>query len=331
VLVITLGVVAPAALTACSHAKHPAAAVAVPSPSPSPTPTTKPTSGPPPYQWLSGLPYRGTRPVLAVKVDNVAAARPQVGVDAADVVYVEQVEYGLTRLMAVFSSHLPQLVGPVRSARTNDIELLAEYGRPVLAFSGANAGVAADVAHANVVDASADVLPSYFHRDVGREIPHNLFVTPVTLLRDHTSSPSRDVGFRFGAAHPGGGRATVVDVAYPSAAFQFTYDAPSRRYGVSLDGAPDVLANGTRLAATNLILQYVKVHNDKYVDVNGNVSPYSVTTGKGAAWVYREGRAQLVEWSRPTPTSPTRWRTGDGKDITLRAGGQTWVMLVPVR
>lgn len=328
-MAITLGVLAPAVLTACSHSKHPAAAAVPPSPSPTPTPSSKP--GPPPYQWLSGLPYRGPRGVLAVKIDNVAPARPQVGVDAADVVYVEQVEYGLTRLMAVFSSHLPQTVGPVRSARTNDLELLGEYGRPALAFSGANAGVAADVARANVVDASADVLSGYFHRDDGREIPHNLFLTPIPLLRDHPSSPSRDVGFRFGPARPGGGRATQVDVTYPMARFHFTYDAASRRYGVTMDGTPDTLASGARLAATNLILQYVKVHNDKYVDVNGNVSPYSVTTGKGAAWVYREGRAQLVEWSRPTPTSPTRWRTGDGKDITLRAGGQTWVMLVPVR
>ncbi|MGF7235290.1 MAG: DUF3048 domain-containing protein [Frankia sp.] len=297
---------------------------ASPTPSPRPTPT-----GPPPYQWLSGLRYTGPRPVLAVKVDNVSQARPQVGVDAADVVYVEQVEDGLTRLMAIFSSHVPSTVGPVRSARTNDIELLRQYGKPVLAFSGANKGVADDVAHAFVIDASANVLSSYFSRDNGREIPHNLFLAPVPLLLAHPSLPARDVGFRFGPARPGGGAATTVAATYPMSRFTFSYDRASRRYLVSLDGTPDVMADGARLGATNLILQYVPIHNDKYVDVNGDVSPYSSTVGRGTAWFYREGRATLVTWSRPTLLSPTRWLGPDGKDVTLRAGGQTWVMLVP--
>jgi hypothetical protein len=316
-------------LVGCAHRHAP---VAAPPPSPRPTVTPSPSprpAGPPPYQWLSGLPYTGPRPVLAVKIDNVAPARPQVGVDAADVVYVEQVEDGLTRLMAVYSSRVPATVGPVRSARTNDLELLREYGKPVLAFSGANAGVAADVAAAAVVDASADVLPAYFHRDNGREIPHNLFVAPVPLLLAHPSLPARDVGFRFGAARPGGGAATSVAVTYPSARFAFTYDRASRRYLVTMDGTPDVLADGARLGAANLILQYVRVHPDKYVDVNGAVSLYSITTGTGSAWFYREGRAIPVRWSRPAATAPTRWLGPDGKDVMLRAGGQTWVMLVP--
>ncbi|MGW2232212.1 DUF3048 N-terminal domain-containing protein, partial [Streptomyces formicae] len=75
--------------------------------------------------------------VLAVKIDNVGPARPQTGIDAADVVYVEQVEAGLSRLMAVFASHVPDAIGPVRSARETDLELLRQFDDPVLAFSGA--------------------------------------------------------------------------------------------------------------------------------------------------------------------------------------------------
>lgn len=86
---------------------------------------------------------RGTRPgavfgsVLAVKIDNAPGARPQTGLDAADIVYVEQVEGGLSRLMAVYATRLPKAVGPVRSARESDLELLRQFEQPVLAFSGA--------------------------------------------------------------------------------------------------------------------------------------------------------------------------------------------------
>jgi Protein of unknown function (DUF3048) N-terminal domain/Protein of unknown function (DUF3048) C-terminal domain len=284
--------------------------------------------GPPPYQWLSGRPYSGPRPVLAVKIDNVGPARPQVGVDAADVVYVEEVEYGLTRLMAMYSSHLPATVGPVRSARSNDIELLASYGRPVLAFSGANTGVAAEVAAADIVDASADLLPAYFFRDStgGRVIPHNLFLTPAALLAGHPSSPSRDVGFRFGTAAAGGTVASEVSVRYPAAAYTFDYAAG--RYLLTLDGTPDVEASGYRLGPTNVILQYVAVHNDRYVDVNGAVSRYSVTVGGGRGTFYRGGREFPVTWSRPVAGGPTHFHYADGTDVRLGVG-QTWVLLVP--
>lgn len=310
---------------------RPVAALGAPAPASSPSARPGPGAPPwPPYQWLSGRPWRPDRPVLAVKIDNVGAALPQVGLDAADVVYyLEQVEYGLTRLMAIYSSTVPPRVGPVRSARTNDLELLAQYGRPVLAFSGANAGVAADVARADLVDASADLLPAYFGRDHGRPVPHNLFLDPVALLRNHRGDPARDVGLRFGPAGPGGQAASTAAVPYPSASVVWTWDRASGRFLLTFDGRPDVLADGTRVGATNVVLQYVRVHPDVYVDVVGNVSPYSVTVGSGEAVVLRGGRALSARWSRPGPGDPTRLRTPDGRDVPLGAG-QTWVLLVPV-
>jgi hypothetical protein len=93
---------------------------------------------------LTGLPAPAG-PVLAVKIDNVAAARPQLGLDAADIVYVEPVEAGLTRLAAVYSSRLPDAVGPVRSARESDLELLRQFGTP--AGQAARAGCTAGHGH----------------------------------------------------------------------------------------------------------------------------------------------------------------------------------------
>ena len=76
-------------------------------------------------------------PVLVVKIDDTSMAHPQIGLEDADLVYIEQVEGGSTRLAAVFSSKIPTHIGPVRSARISDIELLAQYGRVGFAYSGA--------------------------------------------------------------------------------------------------------------------------------------------------------------------------------------------------
>jgi len=65
--------------------------------------------------FLNGLPGVNEQ-ILVVKIDDTRAAHPQIGLEYADVVYVEQVEGGLTRLAAVYSSQLPPLIGPVRSA-----------------------------------------------------------------------------------------------------------------------------------------------------------------------------------------------------------------------
>src|SRR5262245_57204486 len=86
---------------------------------------------------FTGEPVPGPRPVLAVKIDNLVDARPQTGVSHADIVYVLPVEGGLSRLMAVFSSDFPPVVGPVRSARLQDLQVLQQFGRPGFAYSGA--------------------------------------------------------------------------------------------------------------------------------------------------------------------------------------------------
>ena len=88
--------------------------------------------------------------ILVVKIDDTNAAHPQIGVESADVVYVEQVEGGLTRLAAIYTSKLPPLIGPIRSARISDIELLAQFGRVGFAYSGAQSKMRPVIAAANL-------------------------------------------------------------------------------------------------------------------------------------------------------------------------------------
>lgn len=86
---------------------------------------------------FTGKPVARAHKVLAVKIDNLVDARPQTGLSHADIVYVLPVEGGLSRLMAVFSSAFPAVIGPVRSARLEDLEVLRQFGRPAFAYSGA--------------------------------------------------------------------------------------------------------------------------------------------------------------------------------------------------
>ena len=73
--------------------------------------------------------------MIAVKIDDTAPGRPQVGIDKADIVYIEEVEGGLTRLAAVFGTNKPA-VGYVRSTRPSDPDLLLQYGKITEAYSG---------------------------------------------------------------------------------------------------------------------------------------------------------------------------------------------------
>src|SRR5271165_5176465 len=91
---------------------------------PKPKPSTTTTTAGPPIAPLTGLPDPSgqslTRPALSIKIENTPQARPQTGLDMADVVYEEVTEAGITRFMAVFNSAVPPVVGPVRSARIMD-------------------------------------------------------------------------------------------------------------------------------------------------------------------------------------------------------------------
>ncbi|MCH7790582.1 MAG: DUF3048 domain-containing protein, partial [Acidobacteria bacterium] len=122
------------------------------------------------------------RPVLAVKIDNVRAAWPQIGINQADIVFEEQVEGGLSRLVALFHSRIPETVGPVRSVRTTDVNLLANLDEPLFSHSGGNDGTTSALAASSLVNVGHPAKPELYYRDSGRSAPHNLLTSPADLL-----------------------------------------------------------------------------------------------------------------------------------------------------
>jgi hypothetical protein len=297
-------------------------------------PTASPTSSPTPTATLSpltGKPAPPGRPVLAVKIDNVAPARPQTGLGAADIIYVEPVEGGLSRLLAIFSSTVPPRIGPIRSARESDLELLAHYGRPGLAYSGANQQVLTTIRSAPVVDLSPARAPAAYRRSA-RTAPHNLYADPDTLLkRAKRVSAARDIGFDFGALPPGQGTPKQRHtVRYPAATTSFTWSAKRHRWAVTLDGQPATTTDGGRLRASTVVVQYTRITASRLRDSLGNTTPYPHTIGSGTALVLRDGRAIDARWSRPTATAGTTFTTTAGAPLPF-APGQTWVVYAPTR
>jgi len=136
---------------------------------PSPTPTVQLRSP------FTGEPVRSLNRVLAVKIDNIVNARPQTGLTHADIVYVLPVEGGLSRFLAIFSSGYPRVVGPVRSAREDDLEVLRQFGRPAFAYSGATATLLPYIHRtARIVDLYSGITKGYY-RDNSRVVPYNLY------------------------------------------------------------------------------------------------------------------------------------------------------------
>jgi hypothetical protein len=294
------------------------------SPAPSLPPSTVPS--PPPVSPFTGLPTDLGAPVLCVKIDNSSVARPQSGLELADVVYVEPVEGGLSRLLAVYQSRVPSVVGPVRSTRASDVQLLANFGRPALAFSGAAAEVGAMVGHAPVLDVSALARPGDYRRDRRRAMPHNLY-GDANLLRQG-AAPPRDIGFRFGAPPHDGRAVAATDVRYPATTIGVQWVPAEARWVISMDGAPLTSASGPRPGAATVVLQRVTVRDTAVHDAAGAPSPFAATVGSGDAVVLRDGLAFTGNWSRPTPDAVTTFAAPDGSPLTF-APGPVWVVLIP--
>ncbi|HET9168369.1 MAG TPA: DUF3048 domain-containing protein [Actinospica sp.] len=288
-------------------------------------PETRPKPKPSPLgNPLTGIGTAGR--VIAVKIDNVNEAKhQQAGLNSADLVYVIQVEGGLSRYLAVFDSdHSPPRVGPIRSARQTDIPLLAPFGRVGLVYTGAISGLLKDLARADL----QNITPT----DAGRLFSNGgnspTYVSPATVFRTYPQlAEAADIGLRFGAMPSGGKPTGSVSVSMPSASFTFT--ASGARWLVSCDGSPTMTIDAGRAYADNVIVQHVNVVHGLYTDHNAAQPAnevFSETTGHGAADFYRDGKVWHGQWSKPTDTSPTAY-TVNGAAFPLTPG-RTWIVLL---
>jgi DUF3048 family protein len=280
------------------------------------------------------------RPALAVKIENTERGRPQSGLNQADVVFEEVVEGGLTRLLAVYQSQDPDTVGPVRSARSTDISLLAELGRPLFAWSGANPTFAAAVRAADIVDVGAEAAPDAYRRADDRPAPYNLYASPEDL-RAAGDEADPDAGpppalFRYrpeGAPLEATGAQPVAGYATEGAAGLATtigwdWDERSATWLRTQDGTPHVDADSARVSAANVIIRFTPYRDSGVRDSVGAVVPEAEAVGDGDAWLLTDGQLQRGRWHKSAADGPTTYTDPDGAPLQLTPG-QTWTEILP--
>jgi hypothetical protein len=271
-------------------------------------------------------------PILVVKIDDTAAAHPQAGLEDADVVYIEQVEGGLTRLAAVFSSKIPDVVGPVRSARISDLELLEQFGRVAFAYSGAQSKLLPVIAQANLENLGAQRQGrDIYANDPARMAPTAMILQAKTLmnkvaLQGSSIAISKNIGWNFGETPETGTAVSSVKVSWPASSYDVNWSQSENRWLLSQRGLPDLAASGLQLGPTTFVIQFVSITPSEYYDKVGGVTPFSATVGSGKGFVLRDGLAIEAIWNRPTAQSGTTWTLPSGEEI-LFAPGQVWVAL----
>jgi hypothetical protein len=270
-------------------------------------------------------------PAVAVKVENLPAARPQYGLDAADLVYEEPVEAGITRFVAVFQCRNAARIEPVRSSRLVDSEILPQLGHPVFGFAG---GIgpsvrAAEGSGALIVNDLTD--PAPFSFDPARSAPHNLETSTAALLKAaHNPTGSPAPIFTYSAAPQAGTPALTIHLDFsPYSDVWWRLDPTTDRYKRYYGTSPAMLGDGTQIQAVNVVVEAVVVTPSPYIeDANGIPENYVGADGSGPAEVARDGVVIKGRWVHPSPAAPTRLVDAAGSSIPL-APGPTWIELLP--
>jgi hypothetical protein len=271
---------------------------------------------------LTGLdvdPAVRTRPALAVKIDNAPGGRPPWNLADADLVFEENVE-GITRFIAVFHSTTPDRIGPVRSARLSDLDVLAGLNRPVLAWSGGNPGVTSYVRAGHrygwLSNLSAQST-SCFWRSGTRGAPHNLLLDPICAWESAThAGPARPVFARDDGGTPAGRPEREFGVRMDGVSIGWVWDPATGRYLRRQSGDWHVDVDGDPVAATNVVVLAV----DYVPSVVDERSPQAVTVGSGRAVVHRGGVSITGTWSRTDRFDPFTLTSDDGRPMALAPG-----------
>ena len=286
----------------------------------------------PPKNYLTGLPGTNGN-VLAVKIDDTRDAHPQIGIEAADLVYVEQVESGLTRLLALYTSEYPEFIGPIRSARISDIDLLAQYGKVAFAYSGSQSKMRPVLSAANLNILSAERNPpSIFARDESRVSPVNMILYIQKLFDRATNKLKMNLislpssPWFFGDLPKTAAPVVSAKINWPNAKYEIIWNEASKCWNLKQNGEIEQTNFGVNICIQNAIIQKVKIEPSIYGDKFGGITPFSQTVGSGKAVLLRDGKYLNLNWHRDDATQFTNWLDEQGERMRITPG-KTWVFL----
>ena len=255
---------------------------------------------------LSGLPGGAGKPVVMVKYGNSKPDRPHYNLNQADLFYVEEVEWGLTRIAAMFNTKFPSVVGPTRSARISDLEILEQFTNPGIAYSGANDVLLKAIRKSQSISLSPSDRSSFYYRNLSKVAPYNQLLRLASMMEKETKVGSiKDVGLTFDRNVPAGGVvAKTFSASWPSSKVSGTWGGKS--WTISFDGSlhRDAVSKAL-LTPKTVVLQFVERKESKYGDRFGGKTPLLKSVGAGRAIVLRNGQSFDGTWSRPTSESGT--------------------------
>ena len=309
------------------------AACSAPAPKPTKTPTPTPTVEMA-LAPLTGISYPASslvHPSLAAKVDNHEDARPQWGLNATDVVFEELVEGGLTRYVAVWHSHIPTLIGPVRSIRPMDPDIITPFGG-IVAYSGGQMKFVEMMQATpiyNAVHGRSDT-EDIMYRTEARDAPHNVIVKAKKLVSRHADLAMPQTMFTFGPSYVSPimwstKSASTISVSFSDSRYpRWTY---SRLEHVYLRSQEDTVkdydaSTKTRVHATNVIVMFVDI------DWRYGYVPKTVMVGSGKAWISSGGKTMAATWTKKSRSEPIVYTDARGRVISLPAGN-TWIEMPP--
>ena len=293
---------------------------------------TTTTPVPLPTAPLTGLPVADpailARPALAVKMDNHKDARPHSGLNQADVVYEEIVE-GITRFFVIFHSGDAAPIGPIRSARTTDVDLLNQLNRPLFAWSGGNRGVVNAIANANAESRAHGQAPG-FYRDQERRrrtsLEHTLMNESTTVLFATAvpgqAPPPQMFEFLAEGESFDGNPAVAISTKLNSVPVTWLWDAAQGLWIRSQYDEPHVDVGGVPISGHNVIFQFC----DYRTSSADPGSPEAVTVGSGEAWIFSDGKLVKGTWDRPDASVPATFADADDNPIKITPG-RTWIEL----
>jgi hypothetical protein len=277
------------------------------------------------------------RPAIAVKIENTKQARPQEGLESADVVWETIVEFDVSRLVAVFHSQIPDEIGPVRSVRPMDIPIASPLRGPFV-YSGGQPGILQLVYDSTLQPLSHDAGVDGLYRVSRRSAPHNVYASLTTLLAqadaNHSAPPAQQFVFALRPA-----LATAVRAGTPATSLNFvlssasnpnwSWDAASGTWLRSEGSTPAMAEAGGRLAAVNVV-SIVANHPPSGFGAQNNASvPTYDLVGEGDCVVATGGMTIAGRWKKTGEADPMQLFTADGQPLLL-APGNTWVELVPL-
>jgi hypothetical protein len=288
---------------------------------------TTTTTAAPRVAPLTGLPdpsgAAAGRPVLTVKIENTPISRPQAGLDAADVVWEEVVEGGITRFAAMFQSTGADVIGPIRSVRLTDQSIVWPVGG-IFAYSGGAQYAIDSIKTAPVTLVDESKARSAMFRDRSRRAPDNLFghTDPLWAFGGQPVPPPPLFTYRTTGESPKGRPATTATIGFSAGyAVTYTWDAAGGTWKRSMSGRPFTVSSGQQVAPANVVIEVVQ-----YQGGAGNKGAEGALTGTGRLLVLTAGQVVEGTWSRPDKAKPARLLDASGREIGLTPG-RTWVEL----